>query len=199
VSVISRVEAVWRHLLVAALDQGDRRSSITRLSGELGFSVSTIHQALERPRSIGAIRGGFDGLRVIDPKRLQLLWAARRDLLADIVYETRVAMSMADIEARLPLSAIPTAYTALVRLEGKNLIADYEQVVAYGLANEVRRRFPPKKGKANLVVLDPDPLLALYGVVAPRCQIYADLFNLPSWQAQRFLGAMDERWLRHVA
>lgn len=197
--MISRVEAVWRHLLVLALDEGERRSSITKLSGQLGFPVSTIHQALERPRSMGAIKAGFDGVRVVDPKRLQLLWAARRDLVADLVYETRVAMSVEEIEGRLPSSAIPTAFTAYVRLQGRNLVADYEEVVVYGTANELRRRFPPKKGKPNLIVLDPDPLLARYGAVAPRCQIYADLFNLPSWQAQRFLRSMDEHWLSDVA
>ncbi len=197
--MISRVEAVWRHLLVLALDEGERRSSITKLSGQLGFPVSTIHQALERPRSMGAIKAGFDGVRVVDPKRLQLLWAARRDLVADLVYETRVALSVEEIEGRLPLSAIPTAFTAYVRLQGRNLVADYEEVVVYGTANELRRRFPPKKGKPNLIVLDPDPLLARYGAVAPRCQIYADLFNLPSWQAQRFLRSMDEHWLSDVA
>ncbi len=197
--MISRVEAVWRHLLVSSLDRGERRSSITSLSRELGFPVSTIHQALERPRSIGALKAGFDGIRVVDPKRLQLLWAARRDLVPDIVYETRVARPVQDIEARLPISAIPTAYTAYVRLEGRNAVADYEEVVVYGSARELRRRFPPTKGRANLKVLDPDPLLPRYGTVAPRCQIYADLFNLPSWQAQRFLQALDANWLRDVA
>jgi hypothetical protein len=197
--MISRVEAVWRHLLVSSLDRGERRSSITSLSRELGFPVSTIHQALERPRSIGALKAGFDGIRVVDPKRLQILWAARRDLVPDVVYETRVALPVEDIEARLPISAIPTAYTAYVRLEGRNAVADYEEVVVYGSARELRRRFPATKGRANLKVLDPDPLLPRYGTVAPRCQIYADLFNLPSWQAQRFLQALDAHWLRDVA
>lgn len=161
--------------------------------------LSTIHQALERPRAIGAVRGGFDGLRVIDPKRLQLLWAGRRDLMADVVYETRVALPVREIEARLPSTAIPTAFTAYVRLEGRNVIADYDQVVVYAEGNEIRRRFPSKKGRPNLVVLDPDPILPRYGVVAPRCQIYVDLFNLPSWQAQRFLEALDQDWLRNAA
>ena len=108
-------------------------------------------------------------------------------------------MAVEDIEGRLPLSAIPTAFTAYVHLQGRNLVADYGDVVVYASAHEMRRRFPPKKGEANLIVLDPDPLLPSYGVVAPRCQIYADLFNLPSWQAQRFLQAMDEHWLHDVA
>jgi len=194
--MISRTEIVWRHLLVAALDLGIRRSSLTELSAELDLPVSTIHKALERPRAIGAVRGSASGLRVLDPRRLQLMWAAQRDLYKDIVYATRVPMTVNEMEARLPVSAIPTAYTAFVLHEGRNLVADYEQVVVYADANEVRRQFPSRRGEANLLVLEADPLLSGYG---PRCQVYADLFNLPTWQAQRFLAALDGKLLRDVA
>jgi hypothetical protein len=190
---------VWRHLLVAAFDLGIRRSSLTQLSVELDLPVSTIHKALERPRAIGAVRGNANGLRVLDPKRLQLMWAALRDLNKDIVYATRVPMAVSEIESRLPDSVIPTAYTAFVFHEGRNLVADYEQVVAYGDGNEVRRRFPRRGGHANVLILEPDPLLSRYGRVAPRCQVYSDLFNLPTWQAQRFLETLDRELLRNVA
>jgi hypothetical protein len=145
------------------------------------------------------VRGSASGLRVLDPKRLQLMWAALRDLHRDLVYATRVSMSMTEIEARLPVSAIPTAYTAFVQHERRNLVADYEQVVVYADGNQLRRLFPPRRGQANLLVLEPDPLLSRYGRVAPRCQVYADLFNLPTWQAQRFLEAFDRELLRDVA
>lgn len=197
--MLSRTEMVWRHLLVGAFDQGIRRNSLTQLSGDLNFPVSTIHKALERPRAIGAVRGSASGLRVLDPKRLQLLWAALRDLKGDLVYATKVPMAVNEIEARLPASAIPTAYTAFVQHEGRNVVADYEQVLVYADANEVRRRFPFRSGEANLLVLEPDPLLSRYGKVAPRCQTYADFFNLPTWQAQRFLEALDRKLLRDVA
>jgi len=197
--MISRTEVVWRHLLVSALDLGIRRSSLTKLSAELDMPVSTIHKALERPRAIGAVRGSASGLRVLDPKRLQLMWAAQRDLARDIVYATRVPTTVSEIEARLPVSAIPTAYTAFVLHEGRNLIADYEQVVVYADANDVRRRFPRRRGQANLLILEPDPLLSRYGRVVPRCQVYVDLFNLPTWQAQRFLEALDTEFLGDVA
>ena len=190
---------VWRHLLVAALDLGTRRSSLTQLSAELDLPMSTIHKALERPRAIGAVRGSASGLRVLDPRRLQLMWAAVRNLSADVVYATSVPMNVSEIEARLPVSAIPTAYTAFVHHQRRNLIADYEQVVVYADGNEVRRRFPPRRGQPNLIVLEPDPHLPRYGRVAPRCQVYADLFNLPTWQAQRFLEALDRELLRDVA
>ena len=197
--MISRTEMVWRHLLVAAFDNGIRRSSLTHLSAELDLPLSTVHKALVRPRAIGAVRGSASGLRVLDPKRLLLMWAGLRALDGDIVYATKVPMAVNEIEARLPISAIPTAYTAFIQHEGRNLVADYEQVVVYADGNEVRRRFPPRRGEANLLVLEPDPLLSRYGKVTPRCQVYADLFSLPTWQAQRFLEALDRELLRDVA
>lgn len=197
--MLTKTEIVWRHLLVAVQDHGNRRSSVSQLSDELGLPASTVHQALARPRAIGAVRAGYGGLRVLDPARLQLLWAARRELEADLIYSTRVASSVSEIEARLPASAIPTAYTAYVRREGVNLVADYEHVIVYGSATDMRRRFPPRRGQPNLLVIEADPRLARYGALAPRCQVYADLFNLPSWQAQRFLAALDRQLLRDVA
>src|SRR5260370_14126164 len=108
-------------------------------------------------------------------------------------------MAVRESEARIPVSAIPTACTAFVLQEGRNLVADYEQVVVYADPNEVRRQFPSRRGEANLLVLEADPLLSRYGRVAPRCQVYADLFNLPTWQAQRFLAALGGQTLRDVA
>src|SRR5258708_25429271 len=165
--MITRTEMVWRHLLVAAFDQGVRRTSLTQLSIELDFPVSTIHKALERPRAIGAVRGSASGLRVLDPKRLQFMWAAVRNLSADIVYATRVPMAVSEIEARLPVSAIPTPYTAFVHHQGPNLVADYEPVIAYADGNEGLRRFPHPLGQPNLLILGPDPLLPRYAKVAP--------------------------------
>ena len=197
--MISLTEAVWRHLLVGALDRGERRTSITELSRELGMPVSSIHAALERPRGIGAVRGTAAGIRVLDPKRLQRLWAARRDLSRDVTYRTRVALAIDEIEQRLPEEAIPTAFTAFVTLAGRNVVADYEQVVVYADAQHMKRRFGARRGEPNLICLEPDPLLRRYGRVAPSPQIYADLFNLASWQAQRFLEVLDREWLERAA
>jgi len=197
--MLTKTEMVWRHLLVGAFDKECRRSSLTELSQELGLATTTIHRALERPRSIGAVLGSANGLRVLDPRRLLLLWAATRDLAGDIVYLTRVKSSAAGIESRLPPSAIPTAFTAFVRHEGRNLVADYDHVVVYGNGPELRRRFPSARGESNLLVLEPDPLLPRYGTVVPRCQVYVDLFNLPGWQAQRFLNVLDRELVVDVA
>lgn len=197
--MITKTEMVWRHLLVGAFDEERRRSSIAELSRELGLASTTIHRALERPRAIGAVLGSASGLRVLDPRRLLLLWAATRNLQGDIVYSTRVRRSATEIEARLPPSAIPTAFTAFVRHEGRNLVADYDHVVVYGNGSELQRRFHSARGEPNLLGLEPDPLLQRYGTVVPRCQVYVDLFSLPGWQAQRFLNALDKELSLDVA
>jgi predicted N-acetyltransferase YhbS len=178
-----------------AFDEDRRRTSITGLSQQLALPVSTIHTALVRPREIGAVRGSTQGLRVLDPKRLLLLWAARRSLSKDLNYQTHVERPIREIEGRLPETAIPTAYTALVHHQGHNTVADYDQVVIYGDRAEVQRAFPARRGYPNLIVLDPDPLLTNYGRYAPMPQVYADLFNLPTWQAQRFLEALNRQVL----
>src|SRR5215831_8571766 len=150
---------VWRHLLVMALDEDRRRTSLTQLSQQLALPPSTIHKALVRPRQIGAVRGTALGLRVLDPRRLLVLWAARRDLAGDVIYETHVPDPVGRLEARLPRSVIPTAYSAFVQRQGRRTVAAYDQVVVYGSRRDVESVFPPRRGSANLVVLEPDPLL----------------------------------------
>jgi hypothetical protein len=56
---------------------------------------------------------------------------------------------------------------------------------------------PARAGQGTeVLVADPDPLLARYGRVTPLSQAYADLFSLPGWQAARFVDELD---LRRVA
>lgn len=193
--MISKTEVVWRHLIVMALDQGRRRSSLTELSQQLALPASTINKALARPGQIGAIHGTALCLRVLDPKRLLLLWAARRDLVRDVTYRTHAELPIRRIEELLPETVIPTAYSAFVQQRGRNTVADYDQVVVYASGEELERVFPPRRGYPNLVVLEADPLLATYGRCAPMAQVYADFFNLPTWQAQRFLDVLNRQLL----
>lgn len=194
--MIGRTQSVWRHLLVLALERECRRSSISELSRELSLAVSTVHQALERPRQIGAMKPASDGgLRLVDPAQLLLLWAGQRCLAHDVVYRTHVRLPVSEIEDRLPEGTVPTAFSAYVRQRGRNDIADYEQVVVYGDVARIAAEFPACPGYPNLIVLAPDPLLSRYGCVAPVAQVYVDLFNLPSWTAQRFFSVLSRRLL----
>ena len=46
------------------------------------------------------------------------------------------------------------------------------------------------EGPTEVIVLDPDPLLARYGRTTPLAQAWVDLFCLPGWQAARFVHEM---------
>jgi hypothetical protein len=48
-------------------------------------------------------------------------------------------------------------------------------------------------------VLEPDPLLARYGRVTPLTQAWVDLFNLPGWQAARFVHHLLPRVVSDAA
>jgi hypothetical protein len=199
VIVLSKTEQVWRHLTVGGIEQGLRRwPSVTALAAELGMGVSTVHRALAHPAEIGSVDvlpGG--GVRVLDPGRLLMVWAGQRRLRRDIVDRQQVPGSAPAVEqAFANPAAVLGGFGAVVAQLGGNTIADYETVLVYGEPHITRRRriVDPDPGRVTeVVVLEPDPLLAGYGRVTPLTQAWVDLFNLPGWQAARFVHHLVPR------
>ncbi|MGH9231204.1 MAG: hypothetical protein ACRD07_21175 [Acidimicrobiales bacterium] len=191
--MLSKTEQVWRHLTAGAIQKGRRRwPSVTGLAGELGMGVSTVHRALSHPAEIGAVDvlpGG--GVRVVDPGRLLMVWAGQRRLRRDIVDRFHHPGSAPVVERMIGnRAAVLGGFGAVVAHLGGNTIADYETVVVYGEPGITQRRrvVEPDLGRVTeVVVLDPDPLLARYGRVTPLTHAWVDLFNLPGWQAARFV------------
>lgn len=195
--MITKTEQVWRHLLVGALE-GDRRrwESITALAHELDLGISTVHRALAQPTEMGAVVvRTVGGLRLLDPGRLLMTWAGRRRLTADVVRRVRVGARAGEVEQSMHNpAAILGGFGAVVARIGGNTIADYETVLVYGEPglNEVE----PSHDRApatEVIVLQPDSLLARYGPTTPLAQAWVDLFNLPGWQAARFVHSLLPR------
>lgn len=183
-------EQVWRHLLVAASDERRRWPSLAALSQELGMKTSTVHAALRYPCEVGAItrypRGGFG---LVDPGKLQIIWAGRRRLSRDVVRKFQVAASAPATEAAL-LSGYPVmvgGFGAAIAALGRNVISDYSTVITYG--DPVGFSEDPD-GSTEVIVCESDPLLARYGRTTPMCQAWADLFVLGGWQASEFWHAL---------
>ena len=89
------------------------------------------------------------------------------------------------------ISVVLGGFGAVVARIGGNTVADYETVLIYG--DPRLRRYRPgddsESGRTSeIIVLEPDPLLCNYGRVAPVTQAWVDLFNLPGWQAARFVN-----------
>ena len=197
--MLSRTEQVWRHLTAGAIEQGRRRwPSVTALAGELDMGVSTAHRALSHPVEIGAIDVlGGGGVRVVDPGRLLVVWAGKRRLRRDIVDRFRVTGSAPVVERSIRgRPVVLGGFGAVVARVGGNTIADYETVLVYGEPRIVKRHdvTDPDPGRVTeVMVLDPDPLLVRYGKVTPLTQAWVDLFNLPGWQAARFVHHLVPR------
>ena len=192
--MMPEIELVWRRLLVGAREGRRRWPSVTALSSELDIPVSTTHRSLEHPAEIGAVSvGTLDGLQVLVPTRLLVLFAAHRRVSRDIVSRFRVDVPAVDVERLATGSEVVLGgFGAVVcQLQGVNRIADYSTVLFYG-----DPRLPDlptaRRGEGTeVLVAEPDRLLTGYGRVTPFCQAYADLFSLPGWQAARFVAELD--------
>ena len=188
------IEVVWRHLLVGARGGRRRWPSVTALAGELDIPVSTAHRSLGHPAEIGAVSAGtLDGLQVLDPARLLVLFAAHRRVSRDILSRFRVAVPAVEVE-RLATSAeavLGGFGAVVVHLHGVNPIADYSTVLFYGDPCLPDLPAAPGGKGTEVLVAEPDRLLTGYGRVTPFCQAYADLFSLPGWQAARFVAELD--------
>jgi hypothetical protein len=177
---------------------------VTALAGELAMGVSTVHRALSHPAEIGAVDVlGGGGVRVLDPGRLLVVWAAQRRLGRDVIDRLQVPGSAPVVERSIGNGdAVLGGFGAVVAALGGNTIADYETVLVYGDPRLTRRRriTDPDPGRVtDVVVLEPDPLLARYGRVTPLTQAWVDLFNLPGWQAARFVHNLLPRLITDAA
>lgn len=193
--MLTVTEQVWRHLCVSAHDHDRRRwPSVSALARELNMQISTVHRALERPAEIQVVKtlpGG--GLVVLDPARLLMLWAGRRRPTRDLLDRFTVPVTATDVELAVTNpSAILGGFAAVAAALGGNTIADYSTVLVYGdpqlpdlpaAADHEWPGFEP----AEIWILEPDPLLHRYGRTTPLAQAWADLFNIPGWQAARFV------------
>ena len=184
--MLSVTERVWRHLIVSTSTGRREWSTLTELAGEVDAAVSSVHDALARPVEIGAV-GAWPsgGVMVLDPERLTVLWAGRRRLVRDVKRRFRLAASAPEVERAL--SAHPVVlggFGAVVAALGVNTIADYETFLVYG---DLAGLGDVPEGPTEVIVLDPDPLLARYGRTTPLAQAWVDLFCLPGWQAARFV------------
>lgn len=187
------VEVVWRQLLVAAREGRRRWPSVSALASELELATSTTHRSLAHPVEIGAVEvGPIDGLVVLDPARLLMLFAAHRHVQRDVVRRLWVASPAVEVEAAATAGRVVLGgFGAVIAHLGVNRIADYTRVLFYGDPKLPRLRLAAPGEGTEVWVAEPDAWLGRYGRVTPLAQAYADLFSMPGWQAARFVEGLD--------
>jgi DNA-binding transcriptional MocR family regulator len=195
---MKKKEIIWRTILEASLEKKRRGEELAftqkELAQELHCSLSTLFHALKIPRKSGAIRVTGRAFYLRDFEKLLYLWATERNLEKETLYQTRIDQSPLQIESQMPPTIIFGAYSAY-RLRFRKAPADYDKVIVYAeTADELSKRFPKKKGHANLWVLKADPELQRYGNTTPLSQTFVDLWNLPDWFAKEYLTALKEEF-----
>lgn len=187
---MSKKETIWRYILCELLKDRSRHFTQKEIATRFRFSLSTVFNALSIPRKSGAIEVMGKFFRVRDIEKLLLIWATARNIQKDIIYKTHVDLPPREIEGGMPPSVIFGFFSAY-RLKYQDPPADYDTVYVYSEhAEDISKRFPPKKGFPNLFVLKPDPALLTFGTITPDPQTFVDLWNVSSWYAKDFLDAL---------
>ena len=193
---MTKKEIIWREILFQAIENKKTEFTQKELAQKYGFSLSTVFNALKIPRQVSAVEGKR-GFRVRDIEKFLYLWTTFRKLKKDIIYQTNVSKNVREIEGEMPPNIIFGTFSAFVK-KYEEAPADYDKVYIYlkkGDLEELKRRFPPKKGYLNLIVLEADPWLEKFGKITPDCQTFVDLWNLPEWYAKDFLNSLKDRIL----
>jgi hypothetical protein len=190
---MKKIEIIWRELLYQSLEKGNNCFVQKDLAQKFKFSTSTIFQALKPLRKMGAVKVSGRNFTLTDPEKLLYHWASLRQLNKEIVYQTQVDLPVLEIEKSMPSEVVFACFSAY-RLRFNDTPADFDQVWVYGHdLKEIKKRFPEKKGMANLVVLKPDTWLVNYGQITSLAQTFVDLWNLPSWFAKEFVNSLKEK------
>ncbi|MFZ3074312.1 MAG: hypothetical protein WA093_04275 [Minisyncoccales bacterium] len=192
---MNKKEQIWREILQKAITNRQFEFTQKALAGNLGVSLSTIFNALKIPRGQGAVEVTGRNFSLIDLEKLLYIWATQRNIEKEIVYRTYVAAAAKEIEGMMPAGAIFAAYSAYAQ-KYQDAPADYDKVYVYagpGVFEEIKKRFPAKKGEPDFFVLKSDCLLEKYGAIAPESQIFCDLWNLKDWYAKDFLKKLKEK------
>ncbi len=180
---------VLREILHQYFTKGERFFVQQELAHACGISLGTLNPLIKKLERMRMIECRPFGLRLLDPRRLLVYWAARRDLFEDIVYSTHCVQEADEVErALVEAGFVLTAQSGYKRVFGKTP-PDYDKVLVYGQAEKIRRIYGPRELEPNLIVLEPDEhlyRLSEHGV-APLVQLYVDL-----WQLGKLGGELKE-------
>lgn len=186
---MKKIEYVWRELLLRTIEKRKPAFGQQELAASLGLSSSTVNLALAPLRRMGAVSISKRRSEVIDYEKILYHWANYRDIASDIVDSLHLDVPVSEIEGRLPIGTVPTAYTAVREKYGEPP-ADYGKVYCYHAnPQEVVERLTPDSspGEPNLFIILADPHL---GHAVSLSQLFVDLWNMTDWYAKDFCNVV---------
>jgi len=192
---MTKKEILRREILFQAIEKKQFEFTQKELAERFGVSTSTVFNALKIPRDSGAIEVTGKNFSVRDTEKFLYLLATQRNVNRETIYKTHFSAGPKEIEGMMPDGAIFGAYSAYAR-KYQDAPADYDKVYVYAdpmTLEEIKNRFPKKKGYVNLFALKADSELSKFGAVTPNVQTFADVWNLKDWFAKDFLEALKRK------
>ncbi len=183
---MKKIELIYREILEQAIERKNMKLTQSELSKGLRVSLSTVNHALKPLLKMNAIEIKQRCFNVIDAKKILYYWASIRDIERDIIYSTRVEMTVREIEKNMPKNVIYGAYSAYC-FGFKDAPSDYSEVYVYG-DEELEKRFKKNNKIPNLFVIKKDEFMKKRITLA---QMFVDLWNIRTWYAKEFLKALE--------
>lgn len=194
---MKKKEILWREILHQAVENKKLEFTQKELAEKFSISTSTVFNALKIPRVSGAVEVSGRNFVVRDIEKFLYLWATQRNVNREIIYETHFPAEPKKTEGFMPAGVVFAGYSAYAQ-KYQDAPADYDKVYVYAdpkLLEEIKKRFPKKKGYVNLFALKVDPELSKFGTMTPDVQTFVDLWNFKDWYAKEFLRALKEKML----
>lgn len=185
---------ILREILHKVYEKNENFMSQKSVAENCKTSSETVNRLVTKLNRIKAIEKKPQGFRVTKPQKILQYWAAIRDLHKDILWSTKSAYSMREIETELPKKSILTAYSGY-RKKFRKKPFPYKKVYAYSDPKKVKKRFSEsKKPGGNLIILKKDAHLEKVSneQTPPLPQIYVDLWQIGTNSAERYQEKIEK-------
>lgn len=193
-----KIETIWHNLLYKAFKEGQYKFTQQDLAAHFGYSLSTVHHALDVPSAMGAIRKEGKFFILQDFTKLLYYWASVRSLARDIIFSTHSDMPVKEIEKLALPGSIFAGYTAARYILGEPP-ADYAKTYVYlpkKDKDDFAARFessPKPKQYHNVFALLLPHAMPQYGDITTPIQTYVDIWNMSDWYSKDFLAALEQK------
>ncbi len=160
------------------------------ISKKLNVSLGLVNKTINELYTLGAIEKKIKGFKIIDFWKLLYYFSSIRKFSKDIIYQTWVNEKIDKIESMMPNNITFTCYSAF-KYKFNYTPSDYSKVYIYSQSlKELKKRFPPKKGVANLIILKRDEHLYNKKLVSIPL-LFADLWNCKEWYSKEFVKELE--------
>jgi hypothetical protein len=199
---------IYRHIAETLLKNRKEKFTERGIARSMKISPNTVSYAIAPLKKIGAVQVYRTYFEIANFKKLLLFWSVNRKFDKDIVYSTYLGIKeVSEIENHLPNEIAYTNFSGYTKLFGNDAAA-YGEVYVYAAEKsltEIKERFGIQKDREgssykNLIVLKPDTILEerilkreLIHSTVSLPQLYVDLWNNNTWNANTFITKLEKR------